>query len=136
MPRSHQSLILAANAALFADGNLDAIPKFFAPDYSAHITGQTMNGGHDAIRQVVTAIKRSFPELVCKAESLVENKDRIAWLRTLSGVQQAAFKGFPSNGKNLVWRDMVTSRIHDGLIAEEWVVTDFAERLLLARKST
>ena len=31
-------------------------------------------------------------------------------------------------------RDMVVSRFEGGLIAEEWVVTDLAERLLLTRK--
>ena len=135
MPRSHQALILAANAALFSEGNLDAVPEFFATGYVAHLTGGTMRGGHDAIRRVVAAIKRSFPDLRCDVEILVESKDRIAWQRTLRGVQQVAFKGFPSKGKKLLWRDMVTSRIEDGLIAEEWVVTDFAERLLLAQKS-
>jgi hypothetical protein len=29
---------------------------------------------------------------------------------------------------------MVTSRFRDGLIAEDWVISDLAERLLLARK--
>ncbi len=134
MKRSKKALILAANAALFTEGKLEAVSQFFAPGYVAHITGQTVNGGHDAIRQVIMAIKRSFPELQCDVEILVEGKDRIAWQRTLSGVQKAAFKGFPSKGKNVVWRDMVTSRMSAGLIAEEWVVTDFAERLLLAQK--
>jgi steroid delta-isomerase-like uncharacterized protein len=135
MPRSHKALVLAASTELFSDGNLDAIPNFFAADYVAHVTDGTMNGGHTAIRQVLAAIKRSFPDLRCDVEILVENKDRVAWQRTLTGVQKAAFKGFPSKGRKLVWRDMVTSRISDGLIAEEWVVTDFAERLLLAQKS-
>ena len=31
-------------------------------------------------------------------------------------------------------REMVTSRFRDGLIAEDWFLTDLAERLLLARK--
>jgi hypothetical protein len=29
---------------------------------------------------------------------------------------------------------MVTSRFRNGLIAEDWVITDLAERLLLAKK--
>jgi len=29
---------------------------------------------------------------------------------------------------------MATSRFRNGLIAEDWVITDLAERLLLARK--
>ncbi len=68
------------------------------------------------------------------AKILVEGKDRVAWQRTLRGAQQGAFKGFPASGREIMWRDMVTSRFRDGLIAEEWVVTDLAERLLLARK--
>jgi hypothetical protein len=42
--------------------------------------------------------------------------------------------GFPATGRPIVWRDMVTSRFQDGRIAEDWVLTDLAERLLLARK--
>jgi len=30
---------------------------------------------------------------------------------------------------------MVTSRFHDRLMAEDWVISDLAERLLLARKA-
>jgi hypothetical protein len=33
-----------------------------------------------------------------------------------------------------MWRDMVTSRFRDGLVAEDWAISDLAERLLLARK--
>jgi predicted ester cyclase len=42
--------------------------------------------------------------------------------------------GFPATGRRVVWRDMIVSRFVDGVIAEDWVVTDLAERLLLARK--
>jgi predicted ester cyclase len=67
-------------------------------------------------------------------EILVEGVNRVAWQRTLQGTHQTAFKGFPGSERNIVWRDMVTSQFRDGLIVEEWVVTDLAERLLLSRK--
>lgn len=38
------------------------------------------------------------------------------------------------SGKELVWRDMVVCHFERELIADERVVTDLAERLLLARK--
>jgi hypothetical protein len=44
-------------------------------------------------------------------------------------------EGFPASGKAIVWRDVVTSRFEHGHIVEDWVITDLAERLLLARKS-
>jgi steroid delta-isomerase-like uncharacterized protein len=135
MGRSLASKIEAANSALIANGNLDAIGEFFAADYVAHLTDQDMTGGQGAIRQVLDMYRRAFPDLQVEVEILVEAKDRVAWQRTLRATHKGDFKGFPATGRPIVWRDMVTSRFRDGLIAEDWVITDLAERLLLARKS-
>jgi len=134
MSRSLASQIQAANAALLADGRLEAIGEFFTPDYVAHLTDQDMTGGHDAIRGILGMYRRAFPDLQFHVEILVEGNDRVAWQRTLRGTHQGDFKGFPATGRPVVWRDMVTSRFRDGLIAEDWVISDLAERLLLARK--
>lgn len=133
MNRSLGSKIQAANSALLAEGNLDAVGEFFAPDYVAHLTDQEMRG-HGAIRGYLGMLQRAFPDLETEVEILVEGKDRVSWQRTLTGTHQGDFMGFPACGRQVVWRDMGTSRFRDGLIAEEWVITDLAERLLLARK--
>jgi steroid delta-isomerase-like uncharacterized protein len=134
MARSLASKIEAANVALIANGDLDAIGEFFTPDYVAHLTDQDMTGGHDAIRKVLGMYRRAFPDLQVEVEILVKARDRVAWQRTLRATHKGNFKGFPATGRRIVWRDMVTSRFRDGLIAEDWVITDLAERLLLARK--
>jgi steroid delta-isomerase-like uncharacterized protein len=134
MDASLASKIKAANAALITDGDLDAVGEFFAPDYVAHLTDQDMTGGHEAIRSFVGTLRRAFADLQVEVEILVEGEDRVAWQRTLRGVHQGDFKGFPATGRQVVWRDMVTSRFRDGLISEDWPITDLAERLLVARK--
>lgn len=134
MNPSLASQIEAANAVLITSGNLDAVGDFFAPEYVAHLTDQDMTGGHDAIRKFLGLYRRAFPDLQVQVEILAEAKDRIAWQRTLRATHQGEFKGFPATGGRIVWRDMVTSRFRDGLIAEDWVITDLAERLLVARK--
>src|SRR5262245_29313497 len=134
MNQSLASKIQAANSAIIANGNLDAVAEFFTLDYVAHLTDQDMTGGHAAIRNVVDMYRRAFPDLQVKVEILLEAGDRVAWQRTLRGTHQGDFKGFPATGRPIVWRDMVISRFHDGLIAEDWAITDLAERLLLARK--
>ncbi|MEC5397085.1 ester cyclase [Uliginosibacterium sp. H1] len=134
MSRSPASLVHAANQALIVEGRLDAINEFFSPDYVAHFTGSDLAGGHDAVRRVITAIRNAFSDITLEVDVLVESGDRIAWLRTASGTQTGSFKGFPASDKKLRWCDMVTSEIRDGLIVQEWVVTDLAEQLLLARK--
>ena len=133
MSRSLGSKIEAANAALITNGNVDAIGEFFTPDYVAHGTDQIMEG-HGAIRRFLGMLQRAFTDLQVDVEILVEAKDRVAWQRTLRGTHRGGLKGFPATGRPTVWRDMVTSRFHDGLIVEDWVITDLAERLLLSRK--
>lgn len=125
--------IRQANEAVLEQGRHDAIADFFTVGYVAHVSGRAMTG-HGAVAGVMEALRRAVPELRVDVEILVEGDDRIAWLRTCRGIQSGAFKGFPPSGKELVWRDMVVSRFERGLIAEEWVVTDLAESLLLARK--
>ena len=133
--QSLASTIEAANSAIIGDGNLDAIGDFFTTDYVAHATDQDMTGGHAAIRRFLGMLQRAFPDLqVDGVEILVEGTDRVAWQRTLRGTHRGDFMGFPASGRSILWRDMVTSRFRDGLIAEDWVMTDLAERLLLARK--
>lgn len=116
-----------------ATGNRDAIAEFFAPDYVAHGTGRDMRG-HGGIRRFLGMYRRAFPDIQFEVEILVKARDRVAWQRTLRATHAGSFRGFPATGRRIVWRDMVTSRFRDGLIAEDWVITDLAERLLLARK--
>lgn len=134
MRMSLASKIKAANQALLVDGNQVAIAEFFTPDYVAHLTDQDLTGGHDDIRQIVRMYHRAFTAIQVEVEILVKEKDRVAWQRTLRAVHKGHFKGFPATHRAIVWRDMVTSQFREGLIAEEWVLTDLAERLLRARK--
>lgn len=134
MPHSLASKIQAANTALIVDGNLDAIEDYFTADHVTHLTDSDMRGGPDAIRGFLGTLRRAFPDLEVEVEILLEGKDRVSWQRTLRATHQGNFKGFPGTGRPILWRDMLTSRFQDGLIAEEWAVSDLAERLLLARK--
>jgi hypothetical protein len=134
MDQSLASKIRAANSSLIANGNLDAVGEFFTPDYVAHVTEQDMALGFDGIRTILGMYQRAFPDIQVEVEILVEGKDRVAWQRTLRATHQGDFKGFPASGRPIVWRDMITSRFRDGLIAEDWLITDLAERLLLARR--
>jgi len=126
--------IRAANAALFVEGNLDAVSEYFTEDYRTHLTVGEQRGGRKNVRQYVELVRRAFPSLRVEVEVLVESGDRVAWQRTSRGIHEVAFLGFPASGKEIVWRDMIVSRMEGGLIAEEWLVTDLAERLLASRK--
>jgi len=128
------SKILAANHALVEHSNSEAIADYFASDYVAHITDQDLAGGHKLIQSMLDLYERAFPSRKVEVEILVEGVDRVSWQRTIRAKQDGAFKGFPASGRDIVWRDVVTSRFRDGLIVEEWVISDLAEQLLRSRK--
>ena len=134
MQHTTLGLLRAANAALFVHGDLDAVATYFAPDYTVHLAAGRTLGGHDGVRAAVTLTRRAFSALTVDLELLVASQDRVAWQRTLTGTQTGAYHGFPASGREIVWREMVTSRVVDGKIAEEWLVSELAERLLLAQK--
>ena len=131
---SSRSKIEAASTVLFVERRLESIADFFTGDYRVHLTEDDMSGGHDLVRRSLNALFRAFPALSIHVEILAEQSDRVVWQRTLRGIQQGAVQGFPACGQEIVWRDMVVSHFRDGLIAEEWIVSEFIERLLLARK--
>lgn len=70
MDRSLASKIQAANSALIADGNLEAVGKFFTPDYVAHLTDHDMEGGHDWICRFIGMLQRAFQDLQIEVEIL------------------------------------------------------------------
>lgn len=131
---SLSSKIHAANRTLISDGNHGAVQDFFSPDYVAHLTDRDVQGGHKLIRELLELYQRAFPNPKVDVEILIEGENRVAWQRTLRAKQKGAFKGFPASGREIVWRDVVTSHFRNGLITEEWVVSDLAEQLLLSKK--
>lgn len=128
------SAIEAANATMVAKRNLEAVGEYFTDGYTAHVTGRDIRGGHDVVRKTLGALFRAFSSIHVEVEVFLESEDRVCWQRTLTGNQTGSFKGFPASQREIVWRDMVTSQFENGRISEEWVVTDLAEQLLMARK--
>ncbi len=134
MEESLASKIKKANTMLINNGNLEVVGDFFASDYIVHLTDRVMKGGHSTVRNILRSLRQSFPDIEVEVDILLEGESRVAWQRTLRGTHEARFKNFPASDLQIVWRDMVTSQFCDGLITEEWVLTDLAEQLLLSRK--
>ncbi len=133
MPRSTEAIIREANAALLVDADHSAVAEFFAADYLAHLTGRNLKG-HAGVRRFLKMLHAAFPKISVDVEILTSRADRIAWQRTLRATHKGEYAGFSATHRRVVWREVAVSRIERGAIAEDWIVSDLAERLLLARK--
>ncbi|WP_407901202.1 ester cyclase [Providencia rustigianii] len=134
MDKSLASIVKTAARSLFEQRDIQSISQFFSQDYVVHLTNQDYSNGYKIIEVAISQVCKTFPEIQVEVEILVEGRDRVAWQRTLRGVQKHSYKGFPASNRQIIWRDMVVSRFDDGLIVEEWLTTDLAEQLLLSRK--
>jgi predicted ester cyclase len=127
-------IVQAANAALIAGGKLNEVQKYFTQDYVVHLTNKKLSGGHSTVQSILSTMTHAFSNIEVQVEVLLEGTDRIAWQRTMTATHSGAYKGFGASGAEIVWRDMVVSRFEGNLIKEEWLSSDLAEQLLLARK--
>jgi predicted ester cyclase len=135
MNHAARDQILNATNSLFRDGQVDTTSQYFSPDYVVHITDQDVRGGTSLVRSVVDLYRGAFPDLSVEVQFFLDSSDTVSWQRIMRATHTGPFKGFPGTGQPIIWREMVVSRFSGTLIAEEWVVTELAERLLLARKS-
>ncbi len=116
---------------LMTKGNLEIIPVVFSKDYIAHAEGKEYKG-HAFLKQFAQLLRSSLPDVsVLHIEFLNETEQTITWQRTLQGTHKVAMMGIPASHKTLKWNEMVVSRFQDGVIAEEWVVSELLGQLLL-----
>ncbi|MCB9898126.1 MAG: ester cyclase [Planctomycetes bacterium] len=130
MTQSKIDRIRRANDALLVQGDLGAVDAFFTSDYVAH-AGDKAHRGTAFVRRFVKQLRTAIPDLrVVDVEVLVQAGAKITWRRTLRGTHAAALSGLPPSGKKLTWTDLIVSRFEDGRIAEDWVASDLAEKML------
>jgi steroid delta-isomerase-like uncharacterized protein len=124
-----EAQIQAANTVLLNRGEVDRVSEFFLPTYLNHgIDGDVI--GPDHIVGFVGALREAFPDIQVEIEVLSTAGNRVTWLRTHRGTHQGDFMGIPASGREIVWRSIVVTRYEDGMIAEEWGVSDLGSRLL------
>ncbi len=120
-----------ANVQLIEQGNLDVIEKIFTSDYVAHAEDKDYKG-HDFVKRFAKQIRTALPDIsLVKVDFFVNAGNTIAWQRTLHGTHKANLLGIPPSEKKINWNEMVVSRFEGDKIAEEWVVSELAGKLLL-----
>jgi predicted ester cyclase len=119
---------------LFVKGNLKIVEDYFSEQYVAHSQGKDFNG-LDFVKKYTKSLRKSITELKLSAiEIITESEGYVSWQRTFSGIHQAAIKGIPPSFKKVKWTEMVVSRIENGKITEEWVLSDLPFQLMIKHK--
>lgn len=116
---------------LIEKGNAAVVGDVFSENYLAH-AGNKKHKGHSFLKRFIKTLRKSIPDVhVLEVKYLLEEENSISWYRKLAGTHQVNMMGIPASKQAIVWEEMVVSRFENGLIIEEWLVSDLAGQLLL-----
>jgi steroid delta-isomerase-like uncharacterized protein len=125
----HKAVVWRSIAAIWHQGQFEAIEEVMAPTYVYHTSHTAGDGGHEAhgpdgVRHVVTAWRSAFPDLRFTLEDLLVEGDKVVARWTCHGTHHGVFRGLAPTGKRVTFTGMTLYRMAQGKIVEQWTVED------------
>lgn len=119
---------------LFVTGNDDITSIVFSENYVAHSGDKTYTGQAFA-RQFARQVRKAIPDIRLRSIELLSETDRVlTWQKSFTGTHKISLMGIPASGKKVNWHEISVTRFEGDKIAEEWVISDLAFRLMLKNK--
>jgi steroid delta-isomerase-like uncharacterized protein len=108
-------------------GDVAIADAIYAEGYQRHSVDSD-DPGLDALKGLVAAYLRAFPDLHFEIDETVRQDDRIAVLWTATATDRGALMGMPPSGRRISLPGCDVLRIHDERITESW---SFYDRMAL-----
>jgi len=80
--------------------------------------------GPEALVEHIQSWIAAFPDLHATVEQQVASPDRVVSFVRYEGTHQGPWLGIPATGKMIVVRTVVLHRLENGLIVDDYVLTD------------
>ncbi len=113
--------------ALWNTGDLDAIPRVYAPDFVAHMPkGWSLSEfhGHDGARLAIERIRTAFPDWNENVHDVIVQGAQVVTRYTSTGTHKGLFLGRQATGNRVEVDEISIYRIRDGKVAEQWCLVD------------
>jgi predicted ester cyclase len=95
-------------------GNLDILDEVISEEYVG-TTGHTPPAQY---RANFVAIRRAFPDIQIRFDSLIAEGDWVAMHCTIEGTHLGEWRGIPPTGKHATWTATAFRRVRDGKIVQ------------------
>jgi len=110
---------------VLSTGNLALIEELISPTYISHYpAGYELGGGPEDVRQIVTGVRRAFPDVHFTVDDLIAEEEKVVCRWTFQGVQEGDFLGIPATGRKATVMGIAVYRVVNGQIAEAWFTWD------------
>lgn len=110
---------------VLSKGNLQLIDVLISPQYVSHYpAGYELGGGPEDVRQIVTSVRRAFPDVHFTVDDLISEGEKVVCRWTFQGVQESDFMGIPASGRKAAVMGIAIYRVVNEQIAEAWFTWD------------
>ena len=116
----NKALIRRVTDEVFGQGNLDAIDRYYAPNWVLHNAPPNAGESRDALRKVLDVIRGGFPDVRARIDLIVAEGDLVAYHITSEGTHTKEYFGVAPTGKRVTLTQLNIDRIRDGKIVESW----------------
>lgn len=123
---TNKAVAQATAGRLFSQGDLRVVDECIAVDAVDH-NEPAGTDCREHFRQVVTMLRRAFPDFQVTIEDMIAEGDKVAARVTMTGTHQGPFMGLPPTGTRIAVQQMRLMRFTDGKMVDSWAVIDWAE---------
>jgi steroid delta-isomerase-like uncharacterized protein len=122
---ANAALVTRFYAEVWTGGRTTRVAHFVAADHVYHDpTNPDMAPGPAGVVEVVTALRRAFPDLVLTLADVVATGDRVAVRITARGTHRGAILGAEATERAVTVTGVAILRVVDRQIAETWISWD------------
>ena len=106
-------------------GKMETIDEVISPTYVSHYpAGYDLGGGPDDVKQIVTSMRRGFPNVHFTIEDFVSQGEKVVARWTFHGTHDGNFMGITPTGKEVAVAGVAVYRIENEKIEEVWLSWD------------
>ena len=111
-------------------GNVGVTEELLADDFVLHFPNMPDVKGAEGFKDVPSAIRTAFPDLVETIEELLAEGDFVVERMSLRATHRGEFMGVAPTGKPVSWTAIAIYRLEEGRIAECWLESNLQGLLL------
>jgi predicted ester cyclase len=110
---------------VFTQGDLAVADELVSPDYVHHMPGPQPMDGIRGLKEWVTLLRRTFPDVHLILEDEIAEADRVVNRITVRGTHEGEFLGIPPTGRQVAFDVIDINRTGpDGRFVEHWSSID------------
>lgn len=106
-------------------GKMEVIDRLISLTYVSHYpAGYDLGGGPEDVKQIVTSVRRGFPDVRFTVEDFISQGQKVVARWTFAGTHDGNFMGVAATGREVAVAGIAVYRIENEKIEEVWLSWD------------